>query len=54
MKMCGKLRLWQKAETGLDIELVKFNDYILPNGALENGEIDANAFPAQTPTWIIG
>ncbi|MFM4997108.1 MetQ/NlpA family ABC transporter substrate-binding protein [Aeromonas sanarellii] len=34
----------QAKKQGLDIELVKFNDYILPNEALENGEIDANAF----------
>ena len=31
-------------EKGIDIELVKFNDYILPNTALNDGEIDANAF----------
>ncbi|WP_265437088.1 MetQ/NlpA family ABC transporter substrate-binding protein [Aeromonas media] len=34
----------QAKKQGLNIELVKFNDYILPNEALENGEIDANAF----------
>nr|WP_280841998.1 MetQ/NlpA family ABC transporter substrate-binding protein [Aeromonas sanarellii] len=34
----------QAKKQGLDIELIKFNDYILPNEALENGEIDANAF----------
>ena len=31
-------------EKGIDIELVKFSDYILPNTALNDGEIDANAF----------
>ncbi len=31
-------------EKGIDIELVKFSDYILPNTALNDGEIDVNAF----------
>ncbi|PLR80331.1 methionine ABC transporter substrate-binding protein [Bacillus canaveralius] len=31
-------------EEGLNIELVKFNDYIMPNMSLAEGEIDANAF----------
>lgn len=29
---------------GLDIEVVTFSDYTLPNEALANGDIDANAF----------
>lgn len=34
----------QAAAKGLTIELVVFNDYTQPNEALQNGEIDANAF----------
>jgi len=29
---------------GLDVKLVVFNDYTQPNEALENGDLDANAF----------
>lgn len=32
-----------KAE-GIDLELVQFSDYTLPNNALANGDIDLNAF----------
>jgi D-methionine transport system substrate-binding protein len=32
---------------GIRIELVKFADYVLPNRALEDGEIDLNAFQHQ-------
>ena len=32
------------AEEGILIELVKFSDYIIPNQALADGEIDMNAF----------
>jgi D-methionine transport system substrate-binding protein len=32
------------ANKGLDIKLVVFQDYVLPNEALEAGELDANAF----------
>ncbi len=32
------------AAKGLDVELVRFSDYVLPNAALEDGELDANAF----------
>lgn len=32
-----------KAE-GIEIELVKFSDYIIPNQALADGEVDLNAF----------
>ncbi|KIL50010.1 MetQ/NlpA family ABC transporter substrate-binding protein [Jeotgalibacillus soli] len=51
----GDTRTWDyivdiAKEEGLDIELVKFNDYILPNVSLNEGEIDANAF--QTISWF--
>ena len=29
---------------GIDLEIKTFDDYILPNKALENGDIDANYF----------
>ena len=32
------------AEKGLEIEIVTFGDYIMPNAALADGEIDANSF----------
>lgn len=32
---------------GLTVELVKFDDYVLPNEALHQGDIDANAFQNQ-------
>jgi D-methionine transport system substrate-binding protein len=32
------------AEEGIDLEIQTFDDYILPNKALENGDIDANYF----------
>ncbi len=31
-------------EKGYDLEIVTFNDYVLPNESLNNGEIDANLF----------
>ena len=34
----------EAAKKGLDLKLVVFNDYTQPNEALENGELDANAF----------
>ncbi|WP_375678930.1 MULTISPECIES: MetQ/NlpA family ABC transporter substrate-binding protein [unclassified Bartonella] len=34
----------QAKKAGLDIELVYFSDYALPNDAVNAGEIDANAF----------
>lgn len=51
----GDTRVWDyivtlAKEEGLEIELVKFNDYVLPNVALDEGEIDANAF--QTISWF--
>lgn len=33
-----------KEKYNLDVELVSFNDYVVPNEALQNGDIDANAF----------
>ncbi len=33
-----------KEKYGSDVELVTFNDYVLPNEALSKGDIDANAF----------
>ncbi|WP_431225275.1 MetQ/NlpA family lipoprotein [Serratia sp. L9] len=33
-----------KEKYGLDVELVTFNDYVLPNEALGKGDIDLNAF----------
>lgn len=33
-----------KLTEGLDVEVVAFNDYVLPNKALNNREVDANAF----------
>ena len=32
------------AEEGVELELVQFSDYVTPNNALANGEIDLNAF----------
>lgn len=32
------------AEKGYELEIVEYNDYILPNTALENDELDANYF----------
>ena len=32
------------AEEGYDLEIVVFDDYVLPNTALEDGELDANYF----------
>ncbi len=32
------------AEQGIDLQIKEFNDYILPNKATEDGEIDANYF----------
>jgi D-methionine transport system substrate-binding protein len=34
----------QAKQKGLDVKLVVFNDYTQPNEALENGDLDANAF----------
>lgn len=32
------------AEQGYTLEIVEFNDYIIPNNSVENGELDANYF----------
>ncbi len=39
-----KVAAEQAKEAGLEIELVYFSDYTLPNDAVNAGEIDANAF----------
>lgn len=41
--------IWAKVkeiakQKGLDIQVVVFNDYLLPNAALDGGDLDANAF----------
>lgn len=33
-----------KEKYNLDVELISFNDYVIPNEALNNGDIDVNAF----------
>lgn len=33
-----------KEKYDLDVELISFNDYVIPNEALSTGDIDANAF----------
>lgn len=35
------------AEEGYDLQIVEYNDYVLPNTALEDGELDANFFQHQ-------
>jgi len=35
------------AAKGLDIEIVEFSDYVVPNTALDAGDIDANSFQNQ-------
>lgn len=35
------------AEKGYTLEIVEFTDYVMPNNALENGELDANYFQHQ-------
>jgi len=32
------------AEQGIELEIVVFNDYVIPNTSVENGQIDANYF----------
>src|SRR5438876_347401 len=36
-----------KKEFGLDVTIIEFTDYILPNAALNDGSIDANMFQHQ-------
>lgn len=33
-----------KEKYGLEVELVQFNDYVMPNTSLDQGDIDANVF----------
>ena len=33
-----------KDKYNLDVEVISFNDYVLPNEALNNKDVDANAF----------
>lgn len=33
-----------KQKYNLDVEVVTFNDFVLPNEALNNGDLDINAF----------
>lgn len=35
------------AEAGLDIEIIEFTDYVVPNQALQYGDIEANSFQHQ-------
>ncbi|MGN1350012.1 MAG: MetQ/NlpA family ABC transporter substrate-binding protein, partial [Anaerovoracaceae bacterium] len=32
------------AEEGVDLEVVEYTDYVIPNTAVESGELDANYF----------
>ncbi len=36
-----------KAKFNLDVQLVQFNDYVMPNEALQQGDIDVNAFQSK-------
>lgn len=42
--------IWQEVQKvakdkyNLDLEVISFNDYVLPNEALRNKDVDANAF----------
>src|SRR6185503_14046959 len=35
------------AKKGLDIKIVEFSDYVVPNAALASGELEANSFQHQ-------
>ncbi len=35
------------AAKGLDIRIIEFSDYVVPNQALDAGEIEANSFQNQ-------
>ncbi len=37
----------QAKATGLDIEILEFSDYVVPNEALASGDLDANSFQHQ-------
>ena len=32
------------AKRGLDVKIIEFSDYVVPNAALDAGEIEANSF----------
>lgn len=38
------------AEEGIELDIVEFTDYVLPNRALDDGDLDANYF--QTIPWL--
>ena len=40
----GELVQKLAAEKGLEVELVRFSDFVLPNAALADGDIDVNSF----------
>jgi D-methionine transport system substrate-binding protein len=42
--MLSKAIIPQLEEKGYEVELVEFSDYVQPNVALDNGDIDANLF----------
>ncbi|CAM5414294.1 Lipoprotein OS=Lysinibacillus sphaericus OX=1421 GN=metQ_3 PE=3 SV=1 [Lysinibacillus sphaericus] len=42
--MLKKAIIPQLEEKGYEVELVEFSDYVQPNKALDNGDIDANLF----------
>lgn len=43
-KLAEEAKKVAKEKYNLDVELVQFNDYIMPNTALHQGDIDVNAF----------
>ena len=45
-RIMEKVKIEAKKQ-GLDIEIVEFNDFILPNEALNQGDIDANCYQHQ-------
>jgi len=44
LKVAEAAKKVAKDKFGLEVELVAFNDYVIPNEALSQGDIDANAF----------
>lgn len=44
LKVAEAAKKVAKEKYGLEVELVSFNDYVIPNEALSQGDIDANAF----------
>lgn len=43
-RLAEAAKLVAKTKYNLDVELVQFNDYVMPNEALQQGDIDVNAF----------